>query len=137
MAEAIVDVKELAQAIKEAVEETAPIKQVHISRYRAKTPFNPTGAKRAQRPKLNCTFFQNGDKPNPTRLFDEEIELINGLKPGRYINRVVEVVEKIEGGERAVEIRYSNKTPEQRFENKNHFRSLLELLRLIHAEMKK
>lgn len=126
MAEAIVDVKELAQAIKAAVEETAPIKQVHISRYSAVTPFNPTGKK--VRTKLNCNFTQNGARVNIARLTDEELELINKLKPGRFFERRVEVVERIENGERDIDIRYNNATNEQRMENKNLFRNLRELL---------
>jgi len=134
MAEAIVDVSELAQAIKAAVEETAPIKQVHISRYVAKTAFNPTGAKK--RPKLNCTFLQNGYEPPTDKMFDEEIELVNQLRPGRYLDRKVEVIERIEGNERSIELRYSNGTVEQRMEMKNIARSLREMLRLIVSEQK-
>lgn len=136
MAEAIVDVSELAAAIKSAVEETAPQKQVHISRYTGRTPFNPTGAKRAARPKLNCTFVQNGGKVVASRLFDAEIALINKLKPGRYLDRKVEVVERIENGEKEIELRYSNSSVEQRMEMKNVARSLEEMLTKIIAEQK-
>lgn len=134
MAEAIVDIGELAQAIKSAVEETAPIKQIHISRYVAKTPFNPTGSKK--RPKLNCTFLQNGGRVHPGRLHNEEIELINQLKPGRYFDRKIEVVERIENGEREIDLRYSNGSIEQRMEMKNVARNLREMLHGILDQQK-
>ncbi len=135
MAEAIVDIQELAQAIKTAVEETAPIKQVHISRYKAKTAFNPTGDKK-NRPKLNCTLFQNGGRINPSKLFAREIELVNQVKPGRYLDRKVEIVERIENGEKSIDIRYSNSSVQQRMELKNVFRNLTELLEKVIAEQK-
>jgi len=136
LAEAIVDIKELAQAIKAAVEETAPIKQIHISRYNAETPFNPKGTKAHLRPKLTCTFLQNGGRVLPSHLFDAEIHLINKVKPGRYINRLVEIVERVENGEREIDLRYSNASAQQRMENKNHWRDLTELLEKVVAEQK-
>lgn len=132
MAEAIVDISELAQAIKSAVEETAPVKQVHISRYVATTPFNPTGDKR--RVKLTREVFQNGIRVQPEFLHTEEIELLNKVKPGRYIGRRVEVIERGEGEEKNLEFRYRNQSIEQRLELKNHFRNFAEMLRLIVAE---
>jgi hypothetical protein len=131
-----VDVLELAQALKLAIEETAPIKQVHISRYDAKTPFNPTGRKAHQRPKLTCKFVQNGEPAHASKMFDAEIEAVNKLKPGRYINRKVEVIERFDGGEREIEIRYSNATPQQRMENKNYWGNLTDLVTKILAEQK-
>jgi hypothetical protein len=130
------DIQALANALKGAVEETAPIKQIHISRYVAKTPFNPEGKKKHERSKLKCEFLQNGFKPNVGMLFDAEIDLINQLKPGRYLDRKVEVIERNEAGKRSIELRYDNASIEQRMEMKNVARSLGEMLEKIVAEQK-
>lgn len=129
-----VDVKELAQALKEAIQETAPIQQVHISRYVAKTPFNPTGSK--TRPKLRGLFLQNGGRMVEDRLTNDEITLLNKIRPGRYLDRRVEVIERTENGETSVEIRYSNASMEQRLELKNRARNLKEMLQGILDEQK-
>lgn len=128
------DIQALAGAIGQAIEETAPIKQIHISRYKAQTPFNPTGNK--QRPKLNGKYWQNGYPLRPQHMTDEEITLANQIRPGRYFDRIVEVVERHENGEREVEIRYSNATVEQKMNNKNQFRNFKELCEGILTESK-
>lgn len=128
------DVQGLAQAIRTAVEETAPQKQVHISRYIAQTPWNPTGTR--VRPELRGRFFQNGRLIQDDRLTADEINKLNKLKPGRYFDRKVEVLERSENGDVTVEIRYSNKSMEQRMEMKNLARNLNELLDGILAETK-
>lgn len=129
-----VNVRELAVALKEAIQETAPVVQEHISRYRGATPFNPSGAQEHERPQLRGTFLQNGSKMSMPFLSDNEINLLNQLKPGRFIGRKVEVVERVENGEVTVEIRYSNGTNEQRLEMKNEVRNLAELLERCIAE---
>jgi hypothetical protein len=127
---------DLAQAIKLAVEETAPVKQVHVSQYRGKTPWNPTGKKAHERPKLRGEFYQNGQRMFEDRLTEQEIGLLNKIRPGRYVNRKVEVIERQSNGEIAVEIRYSNATPDLRSELKNECRNLVEMLERIIAENK-
>lgn len=131
-----VDVMELAQAIKLAVEETAPIKQVHISQYRGKTPWNPTGKRPHERPKLRGEFLQNGRKMYAERMSDREIELLNQIRPGRYVNRKIEVIERVMNDESTIEIRYNNGSPDQRSELKNEVRNLTEMLERIVAEGK-
>lgn len=136
VSEALVDVQELAQAIKSAVQETAPTQQVHISQYRGRTPWNPTGKRPHERPKLRGEFMQNGQRMIADRLSEKEIGLLNQIKPGRYIGRKVEVIERQSNGEVAVEIRYNNATADQRSELKNEFRNLAELCERIIAEHK-
>lgn len=135
-AQTVVDVMDLAQAIKLAVEETAPMKQIHISQYRGKTPWNPTGKRPHERLKLRGEFYQNGHRMVADKLSEKEIELLNQIKPGRYIKRKVEVIERNSGGEVGVEIRYSDATADLRSELKNEFRNITELCERIIAEHK-
>lgn len=132
MAEAIVDIDKLANAITNAVAEAGPVKQIHISRYTAKTPWNPTGSK--QRPKMRCRFFQNGFEIREAFVTDEDIDRLNKIRPGRYLNRKVEVIQRNEHGNESMELRYSNATIEQRMELKNEARSLSEMLKRIVSE---
>ena len=134
MPEQSIDLKELASAITNAVAEAGPIKQVPISRYLAKTPWNPTGSK--QRPKLRATFLQNGYEIREAFVTDEQIHLLNQIKPGRYINRKVEVVERNEHGNHSIELRYNNKSIEDRMELKTEARNLTEMLQRIVNEQK-
>lgn len=131
-----VNVLELAQAIKMVVEETAPVKQVHISQYRPKSPWNPAGKRQHERPHLRGEFLQNGQRMIEDRLSEKEIELLNKIRPGRYINRKVEVIERQSNGEVTVEIRYNNQTADQRSELKNEARNLTEMLQRIVDEAK-
>lgn len=134
MSEQNVDIQSLAKAITEAVAEASPVKQVHISRYKAETPWNPTGNKR--RLQMNAKFYQNGSQIRDWHVTDEDIALLNQLKPGRYVDRKVEVIERNENSDRSIEIRYSNETIGQRMELKNHFRNFTELLQSIVTEQK-
>ena len=50
-------------------------------------------------------------------IHDEEIELLNRIKPGKYLQNVVTVFEKQKGDKVHLHIVYANKTPDQRFTN--------------------
>jgi hypothetical protein len=129
------DIALLAKAITDAVTEASPVKQVHISKYKAITPWNPTGALR--RPAMNAKFLDNGSEIPDWKVTDEDIALLNQLKPGRYLDRKLEVIERNDnGGARTVEIRYSNKNVGQRMEMKNYGRNFTELLQNIVTEQK-
>lgn len=83
---------------------------------------------RAETPKLKRQAWQNDTLLQESTLFDREISLLNRIThSGRYMDRKVEVI----CTEDDVYIRYNNKTPDQRFELKNHFRSLTELLEVV------
>jgi hypothetical protein len=72
----------------------------------------------AETPKLRREFFQNDTFCHQQTLLDREISLLN---------RIVEVI----CSEDAIAVRYNNKTQEQKFTLKNHFRSLVELLETV------
>ena len=137
-----VQVDAIADAISRGIvrgqAETGPIKQIPITKYRTKTPFNKKGLKPTARPQMTRTYIQNGNQIPPWAVTDEDIEALNQLKPGRYVSRKVEVIERLlDNGEPAnVEIRYNDSTADHRFELKNYFRSFSELLRLILDEQR-
>jgi len=82
---------------------------------------------KAETPTLKRALWQNETIINPNTLFDREITLANRIThSGRYFDRKVEVI-FAEDGEN-IYIRYNNKTRDQMFELKNHFRSFQELL---------
>lgn len=83
---------------------------------------------KAETPVLKRDFFQNDIHVDEVTLTDDEVRLLNRLThSGRYFDRLVEVFTT----EDAVHVRYNNKTPDHRFELKNHFRTMLELLQIV------
>ena len=126
----------IAAGITQAANQTGPVKQIPITKYRTKTPWNPKGLKPAARPQFARAYWQNGHPVELWHVTDEDVRNLNLLKAGRYIDRKVEVVVRLaENGQApACEIRYSNATADQRFELKNLFRNFSELLRLIVEE---
>lgn len=122
----------IAAGMAEAMRQYAP-KKISIGQYDPKNPFHPD--KRTPKPQLTRHCFQNGTRMDPISMFDEEINLLNSIvRPGRYINRLVEVIIRDEGGDRTLELRYKNRTADQRFENVKQFRDLVEMLRKVVME---
>jgi hypothetical protein len=126
----------IAKGITEAASQTGPIRQVPITRYRGRTVFNPTGAPPHKRPQFTRDYYQNGKQLEAHVQFDKDIVMLNQLKPGRYLDRKVEVIERYsENGEaNQLEIRYPSATPDDRFAMTKYFRSFTELLERILAE---
>lgn len=127
----------ITRGIVEATSQTGPIKQISRGAYKAITPWNPTGAKDRSRVKFARAYWQNGALIQRWQVTDEQVQQLNQLRPGRYLDRRVEVIERASdnnGDPAAVEIRYDNATAEQRFENKNVFLNFGDLLRKIVAE---
>jgi hypothetical protein len=73
------------------------------------TPWNPSGNR--NRPKLRRPVMVSGFPVNPMMLSDAEINLLNQVKPGRYVNRTWEV-QKLSDG--TINIVYPNRTIDQR-----------------------
>jgi hypothetical protein len=86
-------------------------------------------------PKLKNDYYQNGYKIDTGVISDDEIKLLNQIhRPGRYIERRVEVVARYEGSEQYIDIRYPNGSIDQQLENKSHWRNFADLLRQIVTE---
>lgn len=134
------DVQLLANAISKGIADastaTGPIPQVPITKYAPVTPWNPKGLQDYQRPQMTREYLQNGQLIELWHVSDSDIQKLNQLQPGIYLDRRVEVVEMASetGQKHVVNIRYNNATQEQRFELKNLFRSFSELLSLILRE---
>lgn len=125
------NVNKLATAIAQGIAATAP-KKVTAGQYDPKTPWQPDKRKAH---KLAFTCYQNGYRIPPKRLNNAEIDFLNRIvRSGRYINRIVEVAVWDEGGNINLDIRYSNRTADQKLELKNHWRSFEELVRKIVEE---
>lgn len=122
---------QITNGIAAGINEARPQK-VTSGRYDPKTPFQPDKNK-TKRLKRAC--YQNGTRLNAGQLFNTEIELLNKIcRSGRYINRLVEVLVNQDGAEEVVEIRYKNRSIDDRMDLKSAFRSLEELLTKVVAE---
>ena len=97
-------------------------KKVTFAEYDPKTVWVPN---KKTDLKLTRPYFQNGSKMEPTQLFQREKALLERIThSGRYINRLCEVIVTMDGSQESVNLRYHNKTADQRFENARHWRDL-------------
>jgi hypothetical protein len=126
-------VASMAESVAKMVEhiDMQQTRQVPIQKARIKTPWNPEGKKAHERPKLKGVRMQNGARLVEDRMSDEEIRAANQLTPGRYGPSRAWVVVKRKDG---IDLRYPNKTVEDRMEFKNHAKNFLELCTKINDE---
>jgi superfamily II DNA or RNA helicase len=101
------------------------IRKVPFANHKPRSSFNPTGNKRR---KLSRRCYQNGYPMNIVLLHDREIALLNDLKAGKYLNGLVTVRVNDRGVDTTLDILYKNKTPDDKMNLKNEFRSLTEFL---------
>jgi hypothetical protein len=124
--------KDLTSAVKTLAETQALGKKTPLHQVKVVTPWDPTGVRKQPAKRLKApAVFQNGARLNPIMLSNEEMDLINQLKPGRYAKRRIEVVRR---RDKSIDIRYPNRTIEQRLELKGVARNLTELLKVILIE---
>jgi hypothetical protein len=117
------------------IQERQPIPQETAAQAKYCTPWNPTGRK--DMPKLKRRVFQNGHPISDVRMTEQEINLINTLKHGRYHNRQWLVVERDEGGSTAMHIYWPNKTESDRIQMARIApNGLADVLLMIHDEMR-
>jgi len=123
---------QLAEAImqlaksQQAMVDSQPVKRVPWSKFKTRSPFNPTGNRKR---KLSRRCYQNGYPMDVRKLFDEEIALLNQLRPGKYFSGLVTVYEVTTGGNVDLHIHYLNKSFDQRLALKSEFKNLREMLR--------
>lgn len=120
--------KMIADGIAEGLNRLAP-RKVTFGQYIARQP---------KKPALLRPFSQNGYNVPVITLKSEEIDLLNKLhRSGRYIDRKIEVIIRNQGREvadQSVELRYSNRTPEQKIEFAKLSKDLTDLLQKILLE---
>jgi hypothetical protein len=116
-------VAELAAALKSAIEEVRPVKKNVITR-KDITPFNPTGG---PRPKLRRKTLIHGLTVDPDLHYNEEIELLNKVKPGAYCGGFIKVYKRRDKG---INIDWPIKTQDQRTRlvTQFHLISLIDIL---------
>lgn len=119
--------EQIAQGIADGIAKLQP-KKVSFGEYQKRHP----------RPKLERESYDNGHRISPDVITVEEANLLNQITTsGRYIKRKVEVIVRNEGrplNEQVLEIRYSDKSPDQRMENKGLFKNFVDLLKQIVLE---
>ena len=124
--------QQIAAGIAEGLQAITPPKKVKPGdpRWDPKTPFRSHKG-----PALTGDVYLNGIRLNQDQLTDEEIRLTNAIqRPGRYVDRIVEVVISTDGGARVMLIRYGDKDIDRRIELMGHWRTYKELVELIVKE---
>jgi hypothetical protein len=131
-------------ALVESIKAMTPPKKVRFNEFKSRSPFRtaiegaePTiGRRKAKKLLRNC--YQNGHRINPALVADEEIQLLNGLKAGVFIDKIVRVRIDVgsSGSPDKLFIEYANKTHDQRIQVAEHWRSFVALLRLCTEEAK-
>jgi hypothetical protein len=98
---------------------------------RPKVTIGEYAARNRRRVRLNKEVYQNGGPVKEHQLSEKEIEWLNKLhRPGRYLDRKVEVIVKNDDSENTVIwLRYSDKSPDQRIDNKSRFRDFEDLVK--------
>lgn len=116
---------QLATAV-QALVDSQPVKRIPWSKFKTRSPFNPTGNRKR---KLSRRCYQNGYPMDVRKLHDEEISLLNQMKPGKYFGGLVTAYEVATGGNVDLHIVYKNKSFDDRLALKSEFRNLREMLR--------
>jgi hypothetical protein len=128
-----VPVTDLATALATAIETARP-KKITISNRKKNNPWMPKDG--SPKLKLKRRFFQHGLEVTEKFSSNEEIDLMNKVKPGTYCDGFVRVTKRRDKG---INIDYSVKTASQRLKLINDFgiRSFAELLRYVVDEAAK
>lgn len=122
----------IAAGIQRGLEASQPKRRIKpgSSEFDPKSPFRSKNG-----PRLRGNYYLNGIWENEDQCTDEEIRLMNLLsRPGRYINRRVEIRINDDAGQRTVFIAFADRTPDQRMENKDYWRNKRELLEKVIEE---
>jgi hypothetical protein len=122
--EVTVGKSELAQAIVAAIEAAKPVVKKNPFNRVKNTPWTPKDG--SPRAKLKRKMYHHG-VPLTTRITNEEIELLNKLRPGTFCDGYVRVVRRRDKG---INIDYKVKTASDRLKLVNQFgiRNFKELL---------
>lgn len=117
---------DLAQALTEAIKAAQPFRPKTILERTPQTPWSPPpGVPRAE---LRRPCYQHGNLIESQTVTNEEIELLNRLKPGTYCDGRVKVRPRRDGG---LTIDYPVRTASQRIAMLAYGRSFKELLERI------
>jgi hypothetical protein len=121
--------KDLVRGVKDLAESQNAARQKTALEIEEDSPFN--NAENRRTAKLKKDFYQNGIRINPNFLTQQETVLLNQLKTGQYNHKKWQVKRRRDG---SIDLRYPNKTFEQRMENKGIAVNLEAMLKLIITE---
>lgn len=119
----------IAQSMEKMMSRQEEVRQIPFNEMKPVTPFNPTGSR--TRKEFNRPTWQQDILLNPLTHSEEEMVLFNQLKPGRYINRTVEV---IRGGDGGINLRWNGKAMDKRIEFYSQWPDIKLLIRAILKE---
>lgn len=125
------DLKSLVKSVGQLAEsQSSGFRKIRVHEAKFPTPWNPSGERRTLKLKP-ASFSQNGARINPALLSDEEITLINQLKPGVYNKKKWRVVRR---RDKSLDLQYPNESLEARFELKGEAGNLAGMLKMIITE---
>lgn len=125
------DLKSLVKSVGQLAETQAgTFRKIRVHEAKFPTPWNPSGERRTLKLKP-ASVSQNGGRINPVMLSDEEITLINQLKPGLYNKKKWRVVRR---RDKSIDIQYPNASLEARFELKGEAGNFAGMLKRIVLE---
>jgi hypothetical protein len=119
------DLVESIHAIAEHLATTAPPRRVQQIDYMRT---------RQNRHKLTRTVYMSGAKVPERVLTDEEVQLLNQLKPGKYNEGRWTILERDAGGQRSLDILFPNATQEDRIRLMGEAPTLTALCNRVLAE---
>ncbi|MGC4084440.1 MAG: hypothetical protein QM736_20575 [Vicinamibacterales bacterium] len=127
-----VDVSQLANAIVGAVNQAAGPRMIKNGEYMRER------SEHRDKPQLTRKVYQNGILLDRRQLTAEDIRLLAHIRPGVYFDGDIRIVELREGDAKtnvtSLDIRYENKTVDQRMAFKARFGSFTGTLRaIVHA----
>jgi len=124
-----VDISALAKAIVGAVNDAHGPRKVGFSEYMR------TRSVHRNKPLLARKCFQNGIQLMRDQLTADAIEMLNVVQPGSYFDGFI-IVAAIQAGNKmsGIDIRYANKSVDQRMEFKSRFQSFEHLLAALLKE---
>jgi len=125
-----IGVTDLSNALAGALQAIKPKEKVTAANRKAITPWTPKNDE--PRVKLKRKMYHHGQLVS-TRLFNDEIELLNKIKPGIYCNGWIKVIRRKDKG---LDIDYKVKTASHRLKLVNEFgiRNFKELLERLAVE---
>lgn len=106
----------LVAALVEAIKQTKPIEKKNAANRVARTSWTPKDG--SPKLKLKRKMYQHGMAIDADMVTNEQITLLNALKPGRFLDGWVKVIRRRDKG---IDIDYAIKTASQRLKLVNAF----------------
>lgn len=107
---------QLVAALVEAIKQTKPIEKKTASNRVPRTSWTPTDG--SPKIKLKRKMYQHGMNLDSDMLTNNQVTLLNNLKPGRFLDGWVKVIRRRDKG---IDIDYAIKTASQRLKLVNTF----------------